>query len=339
MGNELTLDVNRPYPTDDNAMASAGGASGTFTGATYSFMLVAWYSSGETNNDNAGWDIATPANWENLVVADYAIAAVDTVAETFTVVGDQTLSFVTGHLFEVTGSTGNDGTWTVDTSAFGGVNTVITVTGDITDATADGDCNPNHVTIDWDTPLDANGEKRYPNHYTVYAQVGATYTLGSAGTKCWTNTTGTATTFASTATSGTLYNEGTVNKTMGAAYTQVVLNPILDMNGTLRQQTVRAFDGRLVKKSYAHPNPVDYLDLLLVTNSCSNANFKKILGWILFSTPIKITESTTASAENDPFVEFWYGRFTDSPRYLGSKGKNSAQVIPLQFRVETATLA
>ena len=339
MGAELTCTVNRPAPTEDSAMASAGGGGGTFTGETYSFLLVAWYGSGETDNDHAGWPLVIPGEWENLAVANDAIVAADTTAETFTVAGDQTLRYVAAKTFEVTGSTGNDGTWTVSGSAFGGVNTVITVTGDITDATADGYCNPNHCTIDWNTPVDANGEKRYPNHYTVYCQAAASFTLGSAATKCWTDAGGTTFTFAATATSGTLYNEGTVNKTMDAAYGVVVLNPIYDFNPDIRTQIIRAFDGRLVKKSYAHINPVNFLELLLVTNSCSNANFKKILKWILWGTPIKMSESVTASAEDDPFVEHWYGIFSNSPRYIGSKKKNTAQVIPLRFEVETATLA
>lgn len=69
----------------------------------------------------------------------YAIGDVDDAAETFTVSGeDATAIFSAGAEFVVTGSTGNDGTWTVDTSVLSGADTVITVTGNITNATVDG---------------------------------------------------------------------------------------------------------------------------------------------------------------------------------------------------------
>lgn len=69
--------------------------------------------------------------------AGLAITAAIPAAETFTVAGDKTALFVAGLKFRVEGSTGNDGSWEVDSSVFGAA-TVITVTGNITDATADG---------------------------------------------------------------------------------------------------------------------------------------------------------------------------------------------------------
>ena len=75
------------------------------------------------------------------------ITAVDTVLEKFTIAGDRTEQFAIGNVFTVTGSTGNDGNWTVSTSEFTGGNTEIVVTGDITDATVDG-------TISFITALD-----------------------------------------------------------------------------------------------------------------------------------------------------------------------------------------
>ncbi len=73
----------------------------------------------------------------------HAITAVDTVADTFTVAGDQTANYTAGTKIQVKGSTGNDGVYTVVSSTYG-TDTVITVEEDITDATADG-------TISYDT--------------------------------------------------------------------------------------------------------------------------------------------------------------------------------------------
>ena len=55
-------------------------------------------------------------------------------------------------MFRVKGSTGNDGQYTVSTSEFTGGNTVITVTGTISDATADGDIY--WATGDWNGHVD-----------------------------------------------------------------------------------------------------------------------------------------------------------------------------------------
>lgn len=71
----------------------------------------------------------------------YAITAVDTVGDSFTVAGDQTESFKVGERFSVTGSTGNNGTYTVDSAVVSGADTVITVNEDITNVTADGTIN------------------------------------------------------------------------------------------------------------------------------------------------------------------------------------------------------
>lgn len=67
----------------------------------------------------------------------HTITAADTGAETLTIAGDYTTRFVAGEQFIVYGGN-NSGAWTVDSSSYGGVNTVITVTGNITSAVAGG---------------------------------------------------------------------------------------------------------------------------------------------------------------------------------------------------------
>jgi predicted secreted protein len=70
--------------------------------------------------------------------AGLSILVASTADEKFTVLGDYHLLFTAGVHFRVEGSTGNDGSWEVDSSVYSAPNTVITVTGNITDATADG---------------------------------------------------------------------------------------------------------------------------------------------------------------------------------------------------------
>jgi hypothetical protein len=73
------------------------------------------------------------------------ITGADAGTETFEISsshGDVTALFPAGGTFTVTGSTGNDATWTVDSSSFDNTNTLVGVTGDITDATGDGSAYP-----------------------------------------------------------------------------------------------------------------------------------------------------------------------------------------------------
>lgn len=71
-------------------------------------------------------------------LAQSDITAVDTTNEIFTIEGDHTDEIEAGDTVTVRDSTGNDGTWTVDSVALNGSDTDVTVTGDITDATVDG---------------------------------------------------------------------------------------------------------------------------------------------------------------------------------------------------------
>ncbi|HQW96435.1 MAG TPA: hypothetical protein PLU58_11560 [Saprospiraceae bacterium] len=74
----------------------------------------------------------------------FGIASTDTITDvdqglkTFTVAGDQTLTYTAGSKFYVTGSTGNDGLYTVDSVSYGTATEIIVLEA-IPDATVDGD--------------------------------------------------------------------------------------------------------------------------------------------------------------------------------------------------------
>ena len=76
---------------------------------------------------------------------DLAITAVDISAETVAVAGDHSAYFTAGRYLVIDGSTGNDGVWQVASSSHSGGTTTITLTGNLTDATPDG----NVVTDIW----------------------------------------------------------------------------------------------------------------------------------------------------------------------------------------------
>jgi len=96
----------------------------------------------------------SPADGDSYVVGGqsggpFAITAVNTTTETFTVTGDHS-SLGAGDKILVEGSTGNDGYWTV-VSTSGTGPTDITVSEDVTDATADGTVDYADPGTAWDT--------------------------------------------------------------------------------------------------------------------------------------------------------------------------------------------
>jgi len=94
-------------------------------------------------------DLSTPPNVSTLsdgaayivAAATYAIAAVSVDVDTFAISGNHIDSITDDDYFEVSGSTGNDGIWQASAVVYNTTlsQTVITVTGDITAATADGE--------------------------------------------------------------------------------------------------------------------------------------------------------------------------------------------------------
>lgn len=67
----------------------------------------------------------------------YAITAIDRVAHKVSIAGDQTSFMAAGDVFTITGSTGNDGTYTIDSVSFTVTTDIITIE-TLPDATADG---------------------------------------------------------------------------------------------------------------------------------------------------------------------------------------------------------
>ncbi len=68
----------------------------------------------------------------------YAITAVDQAGGTITVAGDHAAEFTTAGFFDITGSTGNDGTYSVSSATFTSGHTVLDTGSPLPDATADG---------------------------------------------------------------------------------------------------------------------------------------------------------------------------------------------------------
>jgi hypothetical protein len=69
----------------------------------------------------------------------YRVIGIDQGAKKITVAGDISPLLSPTDTFDIVGSTGNDGTYTVDTIACNGTNTEIVTVGAIPDPTADGE--------------------------------------------------------------------------------------------------------------------------------------------------------------------------------------------------------
>lgn len=86
------------------------------------------------------------ASWTTDPDTSIAIASVNQTSDFFGIAGDVSSDIMVGSFIEVTGSTGNDGTYVVESVAFNTPNTEITVTIEIPNATVDG-----NLTYNWTT--------------------------------------------------------------------------------------------------------------------------------------------------------------------------------------------
>jgi hypothetical protein len=93
---------------------------------------------GDTGNIQAGNADASYLIDSVDALASAAIIGVNQGTQTFTVSGDQTSHLPVGGSISVSGSTGNNGTYTIASATFGGVNTDIVVNEVILNPTADG---------------------------------------------------------------------------------------------------------------------------------------------------------------------------------------------------------
>lgn len=105
--------------------ASVLNAGGSKYAATNTFKV-----NGGNGNALGTVDTVTPYSG--------SITAVSTVAKRFTVAGDHTANLPVGGSITITGSTGNDGTYTIVSAAFSSGSTNIVVSQVIPDPTADG---------------------------------------------------------------------------------------------------------------------------------------------------------------------------------------------------------
>jgi hypothetical protein len=122
--------------------------------------------------------------------------------------------------------------------------------------------------------------------------------------------------------------------TFGTDPTEVEITLISNIQGTTRQNTLRAYNGLLVKKSYTNSLTYEQLDLTLNMGSLSASEIKIILGWIKNSTRIEMAESLT---DDEVYIASYLGKFTGTD-YLHTRHKRSASEFTLIFQIESEIL-
>lgn len=175
------------------------------------------------------------------------------------------------------------------------------------------------VVIDW------NAAARAPNFYRVYYQVGANWLTSQVATEA-AEVNGNTT----TVTIDSPSDASTV--TFGIYPTSLVINPVLDLTGLMRDRSGRGYNGKLFTKSYAVDTLIDRLRMRIVPLSLGSTDWDLLLKFVFYGVQIKIAES------GDSFISDFIGQFIDSD-YLNSKGKNTNPYFLLEFLVESEVLA
>jgi hypothetical protein len=168
------------------------------------------------------------------------------------------------------------------------------------------------------------------NHLAFYYQVGASWDSANAATKC----TATIQQTSSTSVTVTVLNDDdTATVTFGATANSISINMIEHIQPIFRENTVRAFDGSLVKKSYVTEQAIDSLDLTLTMASLSASEIKTLSNWIKDSTKLKMSEDLSG---DDIYIKDYYGKFV-SCDYLHTKYKRTGYTFNVTFAVDAET--
>jgi hypothetical protein len=165
----IQYDCLDKYAKIRDTMASINGdltftetsPSKTLSNVTLSHLLVDWGVWGSSKSYYL-WFPKYDETQCYLPYQSHSIVAVDVGTKTFSISGDLTTEFYAGVVLEVYGSTGNDGSYTIDSSVYNDPNTDIVIVETIPDATVDGkiesEFRPNWDTLgedsaSWDTDI------------------------------------------------------------------------------------------------------------------------------------------------------------------------------------------
>ncbi len=200
------------------------------------------------------------------------------------------------------------------------------------------------VTLAWTWP---SGLPR-PNHWRLLWQVGATYTLGSAGTLALLTGGGTGT-VPGTLLTATWEAPGTAQVTVPAAYTSVTLAAVVEpglqfsprelkalgCSGLAYPQTVAHTPVLMSDTNYTVAAPGQILTIPLSRFSCSDADRAILIKWSLQATHVVLADAASGDSH---LYKYIYGTLLPSG-YLNSNMKGEPQNYELQMLVEGVTYA
>jgi len=169
-----------------------------------------------------------------------------------------------------------------------------------------------------------------PDHYSFYYQVATSWDSANSAAKC---TAVIETASLTQSTCAVADDDDTATITFGATANSVTINPVYDLPPAVRENTLRAYNGALVKADYADTRLLDSLDIIfnVTASAVAQAGLMRLMRWIKNSVRLTAAWSQTGG---DTFLESAVGKFSNTS-YLQAAGMTAAYDASLTFLIES----
>jgi hypothetical protein len=168
------------------------------------------------------------------------------------------------------------------------------------------------------------------DHLAFYYQEATTWNSANACTKCTATFQQTSITEVNVT---VLDDDDTATITFGATPKSFAIDNIAEITPAVRKNTLRAYDGTLIKKDYVSDLLYESLTLTLTMGSLTAANVKHLLDWIKDSVRVSMVESLSGS---EVYIDTYVGKFTETD-YLHTRYKRTGYEFTVVFEIETET--
>ena len=116
---------------------------------------------------------------------------------------------------------------------------------------------------------------------------------------------------------------------ISTAATEIIVNPIKEAEPEVRQIMTSAYNGRLVKLSYARTHPLDGVNYQFYNSSMTLAEYQTILFWIYKGTRLQIVDEA-----DNALITPIAGYFVNADN-MGTEKKSTKQVSNLRFILDS----
>lgn len=326
---QIEFSVNQPYPTPVTIVQNTGGG-GIWAIGHYGFVVVAWYSALETELYNSGvtrnavqlalWEISVSSNNTDITIAWTAPNRVpDHYSIYYQVIGSHTdLDDPMIKCYETS--------WSIQTATIKYPNIA---EGQITTSVPAG-----NLLMD-SNALFKTGDP--PDEFSIaIGDIAVNVTDGSEGAVTAVDETELANV---TLTGGTendwdKYDFYEIQRrvTFGLLPDGVILDLLIDFSPMLRDVTIPAYNGELIKKSNATNCPIQGLNITACSSSCSGADYNKLLVWFGDSIPLTLEDGDT-----DSLIQYYQGKISNVG-HLGTASKTVINEYRLTYLVNAITV-